>query len=415
MKRLFGSWIFIVLMLALDVYVFQSLKVVTATLSPRPRLIIHSIYWSFTVVAVLIFLLLPYFSLESLPKFVRTYLFAIVTGFFIAKLIAALFFLIDDVRRILQWGGGKAINLVSSAGPVPDNAITRSVFLSWLGIGIGGGLFGTLLYGFSNKYKYRVERIRLSFQNLPEAFKGLKIVHISDIHAGSLDDKEAVKKGIEILMGEKPDMVLFTGDLVNNKANEMDELKEVFAQITAPMGVFSVLGNHDYGDYVQWKTKEEKTENLEKLKGVHREMGWNLLLNEHRLIEKNGQSIALIGIENWGAKGNFSKYGDLKKAYEGSAQQPFKILMSHDPSHWDAEVCKHYKDIDIMLSGHTHGMQFGVEIPGFRWSPVQYMYKQWAGVYKNGPQKLYVNRGFGFLGYPGRVGILPEITLIELT
>ena len=415
MKRLFGSWIFIVLMLALDVYVFQSLKVVTATLSPRPRLIIHSIYWSFTVVAVLIFLLLPYFSLESLPKFVRTYLFAIVTGFFIAKLIAALFFLIDDVRRILQWGGGKAINLVSSAGPVQDNAITRSVFLSWLGIGIGGGLFGTLLYGFSNKYKYRVERIRLSFQNLPEAFKGLKIVHISDIHAGSLDDKEAVKKGIEILMGEKPDMVLFTGDLVNNKADEMDELKEVFAQITAPMGVFSVLGNHDYGDYVQWKTKEEKTENLEKLKGVHREMGWNLLLNEHRLIEKNGQSIALIGIENWGAKGNFSKYGDLKKAYEGSAQQPFKILMSHDPSHWDAEVCKHYQDIDIMLSGHTHGMQFGVEIPGFRWSPVQYMYKQWAGVYKNGSQKLYVNRGFGFLGYPGRVGILPEITLIELT
>jgi len=415
MKRLFGSWIFIVLMLALDVYVFQSLKVVTATLSPRPRLIMHSIYWSFTVVAVLIFLLLPYFSLESLPKFVRTYLFAIVTGFFIAKLIAALFFLIDDVRRILQWGGGKAINLISSSGTVPDNAITRSVFLSWLGIGIGGGLFGTLLYGFSNKYKYRVERIRLSFQNLPEAFKGLKIVHISDIHAGSLDDKEAVKKGIEILMGEKPDMVLFTGDLVNNKADEMDELKEVFAQITAPMGVFSVLGNHDYGDYVQWKTKEEKTENLEKLKGVHREMGWNLLLNEHRLIEKNGQSIALIGIENWGAKGNFSKYGDLKKAYEGSAQQPFKILMSHDPSHWDAEVCKHYKDIDIMLSGHTHGMQFGVEIPGFRWSPVQYMYKQWAGVYKNGSQKLYVNRGFGFLGYPGRVGILPEITLIELT
>ena len=191
MKRLFGSWIFIVLMLALDVYVFQSLKVVTATLSPRPRLIIHSIYWSFTVVAVLIFLLLPYFSLESLPKFVRTYLFAIVTGFFIAKLIAALFFLIDDVRRILQWGGGKAINLVSSSGPVPDNAITRSVFLSWLGIGIGGGLFGTLLYGFSNKYTYRVERIRLSFQNLPEAFKGLKIVHISDIHAGSLDDNES--------------------------------------------------------------------------------------------------------------------------------------------------------------------------------------------------------------------------------
>ena len=415
MKRLFGSWIFIVLMLALDIYVFQSLKVVTATLSSRPRLIIHGIYWSFTVVAVLIFLLLPYFSLETLPKFVRTYLFAIVTGFFIAKLIAALFFLMDDIRRVLQWGGGKAINFVSSSGPVPDNTISRSLFLSWLGIGVGGGLFGTLLYGFGNKYKYRVERIKLKFENLPEAFKGTKIVHISDIHAGSLEDKEAVKKGVEILMGERPDLVLFTGDLVNNKADEMEELKDVFAQINAPMGVYSVLGNHDYGDYVQWRSKEEKTDNLEKLKGVHRDMGWNLLLNEHRLIEKKGQSIALIGIENWGAKGNFSKYGDLKKAYSGSEQQPFKILMSHDPSHWDAEVCKHFKDIDITLSGHTHGMQFGVEVPGFRWSPVQYMYKQWAGVYKNGMQKLYVNRGFGFLGYPGRVGILPEITLIELT
>jgi predicted MPP superfamily phosphohydrolase len=415
MKRLFGSWIFIVLMLALDIYVFQSLKVVTATLNTRPRLIIHGVYWSFTIVAVLIFLLLPYVSLESLPKFVRTYLFAIVTGFFIAKLIAALFFLMDDIRRVLQWSGGKAISLVTNAGTVPDNTISRSVFLSWLGIGVGGGLFGTLLYGFGNKYKYRVERIKLNFENLPEAFKGTKIAHISDIHAGSLEDKEAVKKGIEILMGEQPDLVLFTGDLVNNKADEMDELKEIFAQINAPLGVYSVLGNHDYGDYVQWESKHEKTENLEKLKGVHRDMGWNLLLNEHRIIEKNSQSIALIGIENWGAKGNFSKYGDLKKAYSGSEQQPFKILMSHDPSHWDAEVCKHYKDIDIMLSGHTHGMQFGVEIPGFRWSPVQYMYKQWAGVYKNGLQKLYVNRGFGFLGYPGRVGILPEITLIELT
>jgi predicted MPP superfamily phosphohydrolase len=181
------------------------------------------------------------------------------------------------------------------------------------------------------------------------------------------------------------------------------------------MGVFSVLGNHDYGDYVRWNSDQEKVQNLNNLKGVHREMGWRLLLNEHQILEKDGHQIALIGIENWGAKGNFSRYGDLGKAYAGTESHPFKILMSHDPSHWEAEVCKHYGDIDLMLSGHTHGMQFGVEIPGFRWSPVQYMYRQWAGVYSKTEQKLYVNRGFGFLGYPGRVGILPEITLIELT
>jgi predicted MPP superfamily phosphohydrolase len=415
MKRLFGSWIFIVLMLALDIYVFQSLKLVTASLSVRPRLIIHGVYWSFTVIAVLLFLLLPYFSLETLPRFVRTYLFAIVTGFFIAKLVAALFFLVDDLRRFLQWGGGKALNFVNSNNPIADSSITRSVFLSWLGIGVGGGLFGTLLYGFSNKYKYRVEKVKLKFDKLPAPFRGMKLVHISDIHAGSLEDKEAVKKGVELIMAQKPDLVLFTGDLVNNVATEMDELKSVFSGIQAPMGVFSVLGNHDYGDYVRWNSEQEKVQNLNNLKGVHRDMGWRLLLNEHQILEKDGHQIALIGIENWGAKGNFSRYGDLGKAYAGTENHPFKILMSHDPSHWEAEVCKHYGDIDLMLSGHTHGMQFGVEIPGFRWSPVQYMYRQWAGVYSKTEQKLYVNRGFGFLGYPGRVGILPEITLIELT
>lgn len=179
------------------------------------------------------------------------------------------------------------------------------------------------------------------------------------------------------------------------------------------MGVYSILGNHDYGDYVQWKSQDEKVANLERLKEVHREMGWNLLLNEHRILQRGDDRIALIGIENWGAKINFSRYGDLKKAYAGAEELPFKLLLSHDPSHWEAEVCKEYKDISLMLSGHTHGMQFGVEIPGFRWSPVQYVYRQWAGIYRREGQKLYVNRGFGFLGYPGRVGILPEITLLE--
>jgi predicted MPP superfamily phosphohydrolase len=195
----------------------------------------------------------------------------------------------------------------------------------------------------------------------------------------------------------------------------MDEYKDVFAKITAPMGVYSTLGNHDYGDYVRWESKEAKQTNLESLKQVHADMGWKLLMNEHVVFERDGEKIALLGIENWGAKGRFPKYGKMKEAHHGTQEIPFKILLSHDPSHWEAEVIPHYPTVDLMLAGHTHGMQFGVELPGFKWSPVQWMYRQWAGLYEMGSQKLYVNRGFGFLGYPGRVGILPEITLLELS
>ncbi len=242
----------------------------------------------------------------------------------------------------------------------------------------------------------------------------MRIVHISDIHSGSFNNKSAVQKGVDHILQLKPDLILFTGDLVNNKADEMVEYKEVFQKLQAPMGVYSTLGNHDYGDYVQWDSETAKKQNLERLKETHREMGWNLLLNEHVVLEKEGQQIGLLGVENWSNKARFPKYGKLDKAYEGTANLPFKILMSHDPSHWDAEVRKSYQDIDLMLAGHTHGMQFGVELPWFKWSPVQYVYKQWAGLYEEEKQKLYVNRGFGFIGYPGRVGILPEITLLEL-
>jgi predicted MPP superfamily phosphohydrolase len=278
----------------------------------------------------------------------------------------------------------------------------------------GGGLFGTLIYGFGNKYRYQVTRVPVKSPSLPEAFRGLKIVQISDIHSGSFNDKKAVQKGVEKILKEEPDLILFTGDLVNNKADEMDEYRDLFAQLRAPLGVYSVLGNHDYGDYVKWDTEEQKIANLNALKKVHADMGWRLLMNEHVVLERDGAQIALLGVENWGAKASFPKYGQLDRAYAGAEKYPFKILMSHDPSHWDAQVRKEYSDIDLMLSGHTHGMQFGVEIPGFRWSPVQYIYNQWAGLYDDGKQKLYVNRGYGFLGYPGRVGILPEITVLEL-
>jgi predicted MPP superfamily phosphohydrolase len=224
-----------------------------------------------------------------------------------------------------------------------------------------------------------------------------------------------VQQGVDKILKLKPDLILFTGDLVNNKAEEMLDYIDVFKQLAAPLGVYSVLGNHDYGDYVQWESKEQKTENLDRLKQVHGQMGWRLLLNENVLIERDGHKIALLGIENWSAKANFPKYGKMDQAHPGTEEVPFKILMSHDPSHWEAEVLNKYNDIDLMLSGHTHGMQFGVEVPWLRWSPVQYVYKQWAGLYESGHQKLYVNRGFGFIGYPGRVGILPEISLLELS
>lgn len=404
------------LLFAVDLYVFQALKVLTSTASPRAKLIIHSTYWALTVITVLLFFLMPYLSGMKAVKLARNSIFSLLFGFFIAKLIAVLFFLTDDLRRVALWAWEK----FSSSGSQPimvdagADTITRSTFLSWAGMIAGGGLFSSLIYGLGNKYAYQVVKQKLVFPNLPKAFAGLKLVHISDIHSGSLNDKKAVAKGVQKIMALQPDLILFTGDLVNNIAEEMDDYIDLFSKLKAPMGVYSTLGNHDYGEYVPWPSAEAKKENLERLKKVHAKMGWQLLMNEHVELKKENDSIALIGIENWSAKARFPKYGNLKNAYENAANYPFKILMSHDPSHWKAEVIPSYSAIDLTLSGHTHGMQFGVELPGIKWSPVQYVYKEWAGLYEYSNQKLYVNRGFGFLGYPGRVGVLPEITLIEL-
>lgn len=407
-------WIFISFMVLLDVYFFQVLKVITHSASSRTRLFIHTGYWIVSIGAILMLLLLPYLQFDKQAKLAKSTIFAMIAGLFFAKLIASLFFVLDDVRRGIQWAGTKLFFKPKEAGLTPvGEGISRSVFLSWAGMLAGSGLFGTLIYGFGNKHRYQVTKIKLDYPNLPQAFRGIKIAHISDIHAGSFSDKEAVIKGVQKLMLEKPDLILFTGDLVNNVASEMDEYMDVFNKLNAPLGVYSTLGNHDYGDYVEWDSPAEKNTNLERLKQVHAALGWKLLMNEHVVLEKESDSIALLGIENWSSKARFPKYGDLKKAYAGSEKHPFKILLSHDPSHWRAEVCESYQDIDLVLSGHTHGMQFGVEIPGIKWSPVQYVYNEWAGLYEKGNQKLYVNRGFGFIGYPGRVGILPEITVLE--
>jgi len=414
-------WIFIGFMLLLDFYFFQVLRTITQSASSRTRTIIHSGYWVLSVSAILLLLVLPYLRFDKQAWLSRSSLFAMIAGLFFAKVVASLFFLVDDLRRGIQWGAGN-IFFANTKGESLQTGekISRSMFMSWAGMIAGSGLFGSLIYGFANKYRYQVQRFRLSFSHLPASFRGLKIVHISDIHAGSFTDKEAVMKGVQKIMDEKPDLILFTGDLVNNMAGEMDEYIAIFSCLNAPLGIYSTLGNHDYGDYVSWDTAADTMANLEKLKTVHMQMGWRLLMNEHVVLEKGTDKIAVIGIENWSAKARFPKYGDLAKACSGAEEIPFKILLSHDPSHWKAEVIQKYPDIDLMLAGHTHGMQFGVEIPGLKWSPVQYVYKEWAGLYelaaegRRSPQRLYVNRGYGFLGYPGRVGILPEITVLEL-
>ena len=415
MRNSGGLWVVALIMLLLDTYVFTAVRALVQNSTEKIKLITYSAYWSISILAIVLILLFPFVQWFQTHRFFRNYVFAILVGLFIAKVIAALFFIVDDARRGTLWLMAKLFSGEGTHVVEPGSTITRSSFLSWLGIAAGGGIFSTLMYGFSNKYNYQLKRVRLSYKNLPSSFKGLKIIQISDIHSGSFQDTHAVNHGVEMLMKEKPDLILFTGDLVNDRADEMKDYIDVFSKLNAPLGVYSTLGNHDYGDYIEWPSPEAKVENLERLKGIHKQMGWRLLMNEHVPIEKNGESIALIGIENWGAKARFPKYGKMNEAYPGSEKYPFKILMSHDPSHWDAEVRVKYPDIDLTLAGHTHGMQFGIENPYFKWSPVQWVYKQWAGLYEEKNQKLYVNRGYGFIGYPGRVGILPEITLIELT
>jgi len=332
----------------------------------------------------------------------------------ITQLVMALVFLIDDIRRGTFWAVGKISTASGAQFLNTENGIPRSTFLSWLGVGLASSLFISLIYGFGNKYNYRIVKKSISLKGLPAVFKGFKIIHISDIHSGSLQDKMAVQKGIDLIKAQNPDLVLFTGDLVNDRATEMQNWMDVFSQVKAPHGVFSTLGNHDYGDYVKWDTKEAKQQNLNDLMQVHANLGWRLLMNENVKIEKEGAHFHLVGIENWSAKARFPKYGKLEDAMSGINASLPVILLSHDPSHWEAEVIPKYPEVQLMLSGHTHGMQFGLENPYFKWSPVQWVYKQWAGMYQTEKQQLYVNRGFGFLGYPGRVGILPEITLIEL-
>ena len=403
--------VLITVLILIDFYIYHVLRILMQGASAGTRTTVGLIYWALCIMSVGSFLLFPYFT----NPYFKQYIFSIGIGWVLTQIFMVLFFLMDDLRRGAFWTMGQAASIAGAKFMNTEKGIPRSTFLSWLGVGLSSTLFFSLLYGFGNKYNYKLVKKKISLNGLPLAFKGFKIIHISDIHSGSLKDKAAVLKGIELIEKQNADIVLFTGDLVNDRASEMQDWMDVFGKIKAPNGVFSTLGNHDYGDYVKWDTVEEKKQNLEALKQVHHDLGWRLLMNENISIEKNGEKIKIVGIENWGAKARFPKYGKMDLAMQGVSKEDVAILLSHDPSHWEAEVIPKYSNVQLTLSGHTHGMQFGLENPYFKWSPVQWVYKQWAGIYDNKDQQLYVNRGFGFLGYPGRVGILPEITLIELT
>lgn len=330
----------------------------------------------------------------------------------IPKLIIALVFGIASIIK------GVRLIFKKKKNPIfPDaTQMDRRNFTSKLALGMAAIPLGTMLYGIvKTAYDFKIHRPRIKFKNLPAAFDGFKIVQLSDIHTGSLQNNYQLQKAIDLVMEEKPDMIVFTGDLVNNRTDEAFPFISILSQLSAPHGVFSVLGNHDYGDYEKWSSEAEKVKNMDQMHDLHKKLGWNLLLNEAVSIEKNGDKFALLGVENWGKSKYFPKYGKLKETLEGTEAFDFKILLSHDPSHYDAEVMNMQPDIDLTLAGHTHGFQFGIEIPGYvKWSPSQYIYPKWAGLYPNGDQYLYVNRGLGCLGYMGRVGVRPEITSIVL-
>ncbi|HEY0262853.1 MAG TPA: metallophosphoesterase [Chitinophagales bacterium] len=369
--------------------------------------------WSYLILNIALYGV--FFSARTLFAHVSNshllmYLQALFVIFMLSKLIVFIFFIINDLIQLPKYVSQKIASQTST-----ETAISRSSFLSKLALGVAAIPAGSLIYGMIfNPYNYQFRRVKIKFPNLPDAFNGFTIVQLSDIHSGSFTQTEPIIKAVEKINKLNADVILFTGDLVNNVAEEMQDFMQVFDKLKSKNGVLSITGNHDYGDYVPWDNEAEKQANFQRFMQVHKNLGWDLLMNEHRIFEKNGEKIAIIGIENWGHALRFPRYGKLAQAYKGTEEIPFKVLMSHDPSHWDAQVRPEFPDIDLMLSGHTHGFQFGIESKYLKWSPSQWVYKQWAGLYQIGKQYLYVNRGFGFLGYPGRVGILPEVTIIEL-
>ena len=387
-------------------YSYQAIKTFT---SNRWILFAYFLFVIMVVGNLIFYTLILDRSTANEPKLM--YAIGFFLSLFVFQILVTIFLMGEDIFRIPQ-------GIYAYFSKIPDQnqfLPQRRKLISQIAVGLAAIPFTSLLYGmFRGKYNFKVLTYELEYDDLPEAFEGFKITQISDIHSGSFDNPKKVQYGVDLVNAQGSDVVFFTGDLVNNKAEEILPWIETFKKINAKHGVYSVLGNHDYGDYMRWGSPEAKKKNMQALEKAQKQMGWDLLLNQSRFIEKDGQRIAVIGVENWGS--GFKQVGDLNKALADVSEKDFKILMSHDPSHWEAEVLPHPFKIHLTLSGHTHGMQFGIEIPGWiKWSPVKWRYKQWAGVYQESDQRLNVNRGFGYLAYPGRVGIWPEVTVITLT
>lgn len=404
---MFYRWLFFILLIIITQwYCFQSIKTVFQN---KLIWLIYCII-SFGIIGNFIFQALNYDRSEGFNHAMSYSLgFFISLFIFQAIIIISLFF--EDIIRIPQ----AIYSLFNQGFNGQEYFPQRRKFLSQIALIMASIPFGALMYGmYRGKYNYKVMSYEIEFDDLPNSFDGFTISHISDIHCGSFDNYEKVKYGIELINKQKSDVIMFTGDIVNNISAELDTWKDLFSELTAKHGVYSILGNHDYGDYMQWNSDDEKIKNFENLKKIQQQMGFRLLLNENDSIINGSESIAVVGVENWGA-GGFKKAGDLKKATSGLSSKEFKILLSHDPSHWNAEVTPSENYFPLTLSGHTHGMQFGIDIPGWiKWSPIKWRYPQFAGLYKKAKEYLYVNRGFGYLAYPGRVGMWPEITVITL-
>lgn len=412
MKSVTPGLIVILFILAIDLYTFKGLRLVTRSL--KNNLLkngIHFLYWTLSLGTIGGVIWLAY-NLTSLHDTRDYRTFFTIAGLVLLMIVPKLIFIIFHFIEDLLSGLARTFKK-ESFSPTSGRKMSRSTFLTRLGLGLAAIPFLGMIYGMiQGRFDFRVVHKQLSFPNLPEGFSGMKIVQISDAHLGSFfRNFDAVKEAFEMINALEPDLILFTGDMVNNYADEMEGWEPYFSNLKATFGKFAVLGNHDYGDYVTWASSEEKQANLNFLISTMENCGFRVLLNSHEKITRGHDVIDIIGVENWG-HGEFSKYGNLEMAKHGT-NAPFKVLMSHDPSHWDEQV-RNYTDIDLTLSGHTHGMQFGIEVPGIKWSPAQYRYPRWGGLYKEGKQFLYVNRGIGYIGFPGRVGISPEITLLEL-
>ena len=414
-NRILGLIAISILLILIDIYIYKAIRSVSWKWKNNKYLSFTYIWWGYTLLLIIGVFISIFFNIKFLLRSIILVVFFLT---FVSKIFILLFLITDDLRRSFIWIKRKLKSKPrgeKSMDSTYQQAIPRSEFIIKAGTLVAALPLASLTYGVvSSAYDYRIKRKTLFLPNLPKAFDGITLGQLSDIHSGSFYDKKAVLGGVEMLLKEKPELVFFTGDLVNNLASEMRDYQDIFSKVKAPLGVYSILGNHDYGDYFFGKGgSAAKSKNLADVKVTHKNMGWDLLLNENRRIKIEGEEIAVLGIENWGV-GRFAKYGQMDKAIINTDDVPVKLLLSHDPSHWRAQILPQYPQIDAMFSGHTHGMQFGIVTEKFQWSPAQYVYKEWAGLYQEGAQQLYVNVGYGFLGYPGRVGMLPEITIFEL-